>query len=381
MSNQEMQFADPDWQPAQPGQPSPAYTPQPVNASGSERIQQPVVETPPAQEEVYGGYAGAQPEKIYQPPSSQYRQMPYRRRRHRAWFWIILAIILFSLMGGGVGSLGSIGQRSITESFPVPALAAGTPAIVINDTSGNIQVHAGNSLSIQEVKKSGFFDDPNNIQVKENESGSTITLNVVTGGGFLSSESVDFNITVPANVNLSLTTNSGDISVANASGSMALTTSSGNITTENDVFAGYANLTTTSGDIHSTNDTFNADATLSTTSGDISMKQDTLNGSATVHNTSGNIDFSGTLASSNPSNPSYQFTTGSGDINVSLAPDANVAVQAQTNSGSINADDFPSVNVQDQGPGSQASGSVGSPSGATLTLSTNSGDITFHMQR
>jgi hypothetical protein len=150
MSDQEMQFADPEWQPTRPGQPTPVFTPQPVNDDRRERIQQPVVATPPAQEEVYGGYAGAQPEKIYQPPSYQYTQRPYRRRRNRAWLWIIIAILFFTLIGGGAGTLGSFGQKSVTESIPVPALAAGgTPSIVVIDPNGNIQVSHGSSLSIQ----------------------------------------------------------------------------------------------------------------------------------------------------------------------------------------------------------------------------------------
>src|ERR1700736_4564017 len=100
MSNQEMQFADPDWEPAQSGQ-KPTGT-QPVNDDRRERFQQPAIEIPPAQEEVYAGYsgyAGAIPEQPRQAPN-QYQRMPprRRRRRHRAWFWIIIAILFFSLM-------------------------------------------------------------------------------------------------------------------------------------------------------------------------------------------------------------------------------------------------------------------------------------------
>lgn len=380
MSDQEMQFADPDWEPTQSRQipagtqQSPAYTPQPVNEDRRERFQQPVVETPPAQEGVYAGYAG--PRQAAYP----YSQMPYRRRSRRGvWFWIIIAIIFFSLMGGGGSALGSISQKSVTQEAPITDLAAGTPTIVINESSGNIQVHRGGSLNIQEVKKSGFFDDPNNIDVKVDQSGSTITVNVDTGSGFFSSRSVDFNITVPDNANLQLSTTSGDISVSDTSGAITLKSSSGDITTANDRFVGNTTLSTTSGDVHSTQDVFSGDADLSTTSGNISMNQDTLNGSAKVNDTSGNIDFHGTLASSNPSSTSYQFTTVSGDISVGLPSNANVAVQADTTSGSIDAERFPTINVQNthQGPGSQASGAIGNPSGASLTLHTTSGDITI----
>lgn len=284
-------------------------------------------------------------------------------------------------MGGGASALGSIGERSVTRVAPLATLA-GTPTIIINGSDGNIQVDRGDSLNIQEVKKSSFFDDPNNINVKIAQSGNAITVNVDTGSGFMSSRSVDFIITVPGNANLQLRTASGDISVDNTSGSMTLKTSSGNIRTANDTFAGHTVLNTTSGDIRSTNDTFSSDANLSTTSGDISMDQDTLNGSAKVNDTSGNIDFNGTFASSNASNTSYQFTTVSGDINVGLPSNANVTVQADTTSGSIHTDDFHSLLGHDtnKGSGSQASGNIGNPSGASLTLHTTSGDITINQR-
>ncbi len=380
MSNQEMQFADPDWEPTRPGQQSPAYTPQPINDDRRERFQQPVVETPPAQEENYGGYAGAQPEQFRQPPTYQYPQRPYRRRRNRVWLWILIIALFFGLSGGGVGALGSIGQKSVTGSVPVSTLA-GAPTIVINDTNGNIHVSHGNSLSIEDVKHSGFFDDPNNINVKSDTSGGVITVNVDTGDGFLSGRSVDFNITVPDNANLQLKTTSGDITVDNANGDIALQTTSGNITTSNDTFVGDAILQTTSGDIQSTNDVFSNNANLSTTSGDVSMNQDTLNGSAKVNATSGDIDFTGTLAPSTTPNVSYQFTAISGDIHVGLPANASFNVQADTTSGSIDAGAFPSINVQDaqHGPGSHASGSVGS-GGPSITITTTSGDITLHQR-
>lgn len=381
MSNQEMQFADPDWEPTRPGQQSPTYTPQPINDDRRERLQPPVIEMPPSEEQTYGGYA-AQPEQFSQPPSYHYPQRPYHRRRRRAWLWIVIAILFISLMGGGASALGSIGQRSVTQEHAFNNLPAGTPTIIINEADGNIHVSRGNGLNIEDVKQSSFFDDPNNISVKFDTTGNVITVNVDSGSGFLSSRSVDFNITVPDNANLQLKTTSGNISVENTSGAMTLTATSGNVTTTNDTFIGNANLSTTSGDIQAANDTFGGDASVSTTSGNISMEQDTLNGSAKVVNTSGNIDFNGTLASSTTPNVSYQFNTVSGDINVGLPVGANFTVQADTTSGSIHAEDFPSINVLDtnQGSGSHATGNTGSTGGPLITIGTTSGDITIHQQ-
>lgn len=378
MSNQEMQFADPDWEPTRAGQQSPAYTPQPVNDDRRERFQQPVIETPPVREENYAGYAGVQPEQFRQPPTYHYPQRPYRRRRSRAWLWIIIIVLFFSLTGGGVSALGSIGQRSVTQEHAFNNLT-GTPTIVINEADGNIHVSRGNTLNIEDVKHSSFFDDPNNINVKFDTTDNIITVTVDSGTSFLSERSVDFNITVPDSANLQLKTTSGDISVDNTSGAMTLITTSGNVTTANDTFAGNATLNTTSGDIRSTNDTFSNGASVSTTSGDISMNQDTLNGSAQVSVTSGDIDYNGTLPSSSSN---VSFTSVSGDIHLGLPASASFSVQADTTSGSIDAGDFPSIIVQDahQGNGSHASGSVGSTAGPSINLGTTSGDITIHQR-
>ncbi len=166
MSNQEMQFADPDWQPTQSGpnssgaRQSPVYTPQPINNDRREQLQQPMVEEPPAQEEVYAGlppYAGTVPAQPRQIPD-QYQRMPYGRRRHRAWLWIVIAILFFSLLSGGVSTLGSIGQRSVTEENPFANLPAGAiPTIIINEPAGDIHVQRGGSLNIEDVKNSSFL--------------------------------------------------------------------------------------------------------------------------------------------------------------------------------------------------------------------------------
>src|SRR5712692_6872362 len=388
MSDQEMQFADPDWEPTRPSQiqagaqQSPVYTPRPVNDDLRERSQRPIVETPPAQDEVYAGlppYAGAMPARPLQAPY-RYQRMPGRRRRRGAWFWIIIAILFFSLLGGGSSTLGSIAQKSVTQENAFNNFPGGSaPTIIIHESAGNIHVHQGNGINIEDIKNSSFFDDPNNIKVKFDATGNTINVIVDTGTSLFSSRSVDFNITIPQNANLDLQTTSGDVSVNDTSGQMTLSTVSGNISTTNDTFADHSLLSATSGNIDSTGDTFSGQADITTVSGDVSMDHDTLNGPAQVNTTSGNIHFNGTLASSPASSATYQFNTVSGDISIGLPSSANFNVQALTTSGSIHSDDFPSINVQDtnQGSGSQASGNVGQSPFAFLNIGTTSGDITI----
>src|SRR6266566_5650026 len=100
MSNQEMQFADPDWKPSQqldpktsPGERE-ASNPQPINTDYREQNQW---RAAPTQQE---GYTGLRP--YASPPPQQMQggnfRPRYRRRGRGPWFWIILAIIIVSLM-------------------------------------------------------------------------------------------------------------------------------------------------------------------------------------------------------------------------------------------------------------------------------------------
>ena len=397
MSDQDMQFADPDWQPTSPmggrsgaqGKQEPAtpvssassepFQPRPVNDAWREQNQ---VAAPGSQAEPYqrsyddlppyAGYPGTMPA---QQPSYEYQgqQMRYRRRRRTPLLWIILIVLLVSLLGG-FGSLGSIGQKNVIKDnyFNV----TGTPTIVLHETNGNVHVQQGSRLDIQTNKQAGWFDDPNNIQVNFKQDGSIITVDANTAGpGFLSERSVDFTITVPQNVNLQLQTNSGDISVDNIAGQATLSTASGDISAADDQFAAESSLQTASGDVKTQRDTFGDNTTIATQSGDISLDNAALQGSEKFNTTSGNIQFNGTVTPGG----NYQFNAISGDINIDLQQDVSFSVNAQTTSGDINSNDYPTIQVQsnNHGPGNSARGTVGSSPYAQFTLSTTSGDITI----
>jgi hypothetical protein len=329
MSNQEMQFADPDWKPSQKldaktgTQEQETFIPEPINADSRGRWN-----TPPPRQEMYTGlppYAGATPQ---QPVRGQYRQGPYRRGGRGIWFWVILAFIIISLMGGGFGSVFNRGggpdfgrtDQSHSSSVVDPAqnfTVNGPPTIVINGDGGTITVQTGansNSVSVQDTKNGGFFGnpgDPNNIQVTSSKDGNTITTNVQDNG----QGSADINVTVPQDASLQLNNNSG---------------------------------------------------------GDITIDGVTLSGNSTITTDSGSISFNGTIGTSGID----QFTTSNGVIDLNVSADSAFHLNASTSSGSINIGNFPGVTVN-QGD-TQATGNVGTASqgkGATVTLNTDSGKI------
>src|SRR5712692_2265260 len=96
MNNQEMQFAEPEWQPAQQ---------QGVNTDPHEQPQWQTM-PPPEQERVYMGpdeYADSPAQKI---GTNEIRQR--RQRRRGPWFWILLVVIAFAIVGGGRSAMFSI---------------------------------------------------------------------------------------------------------------------------------------------------------------------------------------------------------------------------------------------------------------------------------
>jgi hypothetical protein len=356
MSDQEMQFADPDWKPSQQldsnnnQREQEAHAPQPINNDYREQNKWGSAPSSLPQQEGYTGlrpYAGPVPGQMQ---GRNYRQRPYSRRGRGPWFWIILAFIIFSLISGGSrfssGFNSSIGpgfeHGPFNQKQVVPQnydyTVTELPTIVINDPNGNVTVTVGknNDVVIQPVNGNNPFGNPNSIQPVSSQNGNTINASVPDGPG-----SVDFTVTVPQGANLQLQTDSGDITVNGVDGQMTLATNSGSINASNDVLSGSSILTTNSGDIR----------------------------------------FDGTVGTSGTD----QFLTSSGSVDLTVPSTSAFHVDATTNSGSINASDFPSVTVQNNnsGSGTKASGDVGKSSQVqrtNVTINSSSGDINLHQR-
>ncbi len=324
MSNQEMQFADPDWKPSQQlnnktnPQEQEEYVPQPINADYREQNQLGAAPPPPPLQDGYTGlrpYAGPAPQQMQ---GGNFRQRPYRRRGRGPLFWIILAIIVISLASGGSRSFGGFGngfpdhypfnQQAMMGS-PITYPVTGQPTIVINDPNGNVTVTQGqnSALVIQPIN-----GNPNDIQPNILDSN---TVNASVPGD--AQGSVDLQVTVPQGANLQLKTDSGNITVKGVDGQMTLATQNGDINATNDGLTGLSTMTITN---------------------------------------SGDIDFDGTIGSRG----TYQFQTNNGTVNVTVPSVSAFHIDASTNSGSINSE-FSSVQVQnnDSGSSAKASGDVG----------------------
>ena len=218
MSNQEMQFADPDWKPSQQlntnnnPQEQEAYTPQPVNSDYRDQNKWRTAPPSPLQQE---GYTGLRPYEGPVPGQMQggnFRQRPYRRRGRGPWIWIILAFIIISLMSGGWRSFnGPAFDRNPVEQKqmmgkPIDYTVTGQATIVINDPNGNVTVTQGKSntdVIFQPIGGNSLPGNPNDIQQGISQNANNITANIP--------DSVDLQVIVPKGSNLSLNTEAGNI--------------------------------------------------------------------------------------------------------------------------------------------------------------------------
>src|SRR6266516_182636 len=218
MSNQEMQFADPDWKPSQQldkknnPQDQEAYNPQPINSDYREQNKWGSAPSSSPQQEGYTGlrpYAGPVPGQMQ---GGNFRQRPYRRRGRGPWLWIILAFIIISLMSGGWRSFnGPSFERNPVEQKqmmgkPIDYTVTGQATIVINDPNGNVTVTQGKSntdVIFQPIGGNSLPGNPDDIQQGISQNANNITANIP--------DSVDLQVIVPKGSNLSLNTEAGNI--------------------------------------------------------------------------------------------------------------------------------------------------------------------------
>jgi len=322
MENQ--QFENQEWrsrqplQPSQPSQPSQQYS---INIDPREQQGQ----------EERGEQQAYYPQSMYVDPREKIQPMPRRRRR---WLSIVAALVIIALLGSGMQAGMRSFQHSNTETRTYELSTGVAPTLVLNDDTGSITIQTGdsNNVTIQETQHSPLVGGA--PDAKTSQDGNTITTTVENHGGF---NSVDFNVTIPANATLQIHTSTGSIDVSGVSGTMSLTSDTGSIT----------------------------------------ANQDALSGQSTLQTNTGDITFDGSLAP----NGNYQFSTDTGSVDATLPANSSFHLDATTDTGSIDSD-FTEVRVQHQDfKGDSAHGDVGSGnsnSGATVTMKTNTGDINLH---
>lgn len=258
-------------------------------------------------------------EKVY--PTSR----PRRSKRFR-WLWIIFLVILMMgvLSGGFYGVNRTLGKSTtvVTQTFAMQ----NEPKLVIIDSLGTVNIHAGGSGSIviAGTKHIGFFGNSNDVQVNATRSGNNeLDVTVQSNNQGLvpfNNGSVDLDITVPSLTDIQDTSNAGSLNINGVDGQMNLQANAGTINVRDAMLKGQS--------------TFGANA--------------------------GSINYGGSLTP----NGTYNFQANAGSINLTLPSGSSFTLDLSANAGSVN-NDF-------------GSDTVGSPPFAQINAHTNAGSINIH---
>jgi phage baseplate assembly protein gpV len=257
-------------------------------------------------------------------------------------------LILILLLAGGatalVGALGGVlggftGQVVTTHTYTVSE----HPRLVITNNTGTVQVRAGSdarTISIQETKYTGVGADQQDVVVSysQDSANNTVTANVTrtTSPNLFNVPRADFQVTVPASSDPSLTTNNENIDVSGISGHMVLNSNNGSIT----------------------------------------VKDGTLSTSSTLISNNGSVTFTGSIAASG----AYTIESNTNSVHVNLPAEPGFRVDATADTGSISTN-FPGLSVEHpSSTGAQLHGSVGASPTATLLLTSHTGSITLNQR-
>lgn len=392
MNEQEMQFADPDWQPDEQTysqsdsagslQPGKAYIKNDFSGAGQKVGGSSYSSSKSTYSPYDQGYKGSsyQVPPYATPGSTSRRQTPAYQTRNASprslwWIWLI-AIFVFILIISQINSTrqfhtfpgppGGIPGQHHQFNRPGPGFPQGntyfyTPAsataVQLNDPSGAIVIQTGDPTSDQITATTTDSQD-NAVSFTEHNDVVTISLNNPVPGN-----NNDITVALPANItSLNLTTTEGDIEVDYYNGSLAANTNGGNITLNQDILSNKSTLSTVTGTINLQSSSIVGPATIASTSGTIILDA-ALSGQVTVQTgEDGYINFTGIL----DQHGTYQFTTDQGNLDLTLPASTSMQVTHTTATDWSYQSDFTDM--------------TGASPQAVVHVKTNSGAISIHNQ-
>ncbi len=241
-----------------------------------------------------------------------------------------------------------------SATFPVTGnlsllVEAANGHVIIRGEAGLQEVRVTAILKAWGTSKADAEQQLRNIQIEMTQQGHQVRLRHIDHNefrfGIVRSDNVSFEVSIPQQADLDITTDNGDVRVDGVQGTQKIWTDNGNLDLR--VVSGRLNLETDNGDI----DIMGASVSLQ----------------ATTDN--GNIDFSGRLIGE-----SHSLTTDNGNIQVTLPKDSQLQIDARTDNGNIRS----SLPLQIQGDLGRNHWSVilNAPT-ARLSIETQNGNITL----
>ncbi|MGZ3622452.1 MAG: DUF4097 family beta strand repeat-containing protein [Ktedonobacteraceae bacterium] len=373
MSIEEMQFADPEWQP--PGQLSSTleqeqFNPQPVNIPREQHQRSfdssngKTVEKEEEEADYLTGYKARQQQHYASPPQQKHRRHTWR------WVGTLLLLIFLAVLAGRpfIADGGYFVEGFVLDNLIVVLgilafifaciaffrsrsrfssrvnstvetrdfLVGSHSTIIVHNGCGSIRILSyaeRNQVRIQATRQNRGLGHAKNdaIHYIHRTEDNTVIIDSMDRWSIFGRSNIDYEISVPLMTDLELKTDIGKIDVSNVIGKMKLYNDAGSI---------YAT-------------------------------QVSLHGKSTLKTDVGSIYFSGSIENQG----TYKFLSDAGSINVNLPEDASFEVDAKTDVGSIRCN-FP-MNGHSKKSHTKLQGKVGNPPYATLTLKTDVGSITL----
>jgi hypothetical protein len=362
MNEQEMQFADPDWQPTEQAPltdkntPTHDFSTQPAKGDADDGNQG---ENRPGYEQGYRG----QPRREW---ATRLAVQPgeTKHQRNAWWIWMVAPLLLLALVIGLFGLAPHSGSYRHAEhpGFSLP-IHEGSSNRTANTYSlaGASRVAIANpdgAITVQVAKT-----PTNSILVKTDGSQANVSYAensiLITSDG----RAENITVTVPQNIVLHLRTGQGNIQVNDFNGQMTAQSDTGAITLSNDNLSGESLVSSYAGDILLQQGSISDFATLNNYVGSLSLNQEKLSGQIVLRTDgNGNINVHGTL---DPLG-SYQFITNSGNIELSLPASTALKVQLNGGTGSYHSDFVNSTSSSPQ---------------AEVIVQSGSGAVAIHKQR
>lgn len=377
MNEQEMQFANPDWQPPtlSPTQKSVAFYSEPtlpVEPQSSEWN----TETYHTYQQ---GYQAQQHPLVQYPTSPPLGIMGARRR---LWPWLVMTVTLICLVPVLLSAMAMIVAKNSAparENAPfiikehhaytgknhIPSIGHVWPQLMphsysydmthismvqIDNPTGFIHVHGSMSDTSSQIEALSDTSLPNPLQFLPRSDGTlTIKVNAPTDD-----DPVLLDIVLPQNMGLTLSTNGGNIEVDGINGQVNLHTAS-SILLSHDTINGQSSITSTQGNVRIVNSTLNGTYVVSDNRGPLALQQVNLSGQGHIQaQEEASILFIGMV---DPQG-SYTFTSEQGEIDLALPSDTSLRLHLNPGTGDVSSD-FPTQ----------------TNSGATLTATSASGNI------
>ena len=204
-------------------------------------------------------------------------------------------------------------------------------SLTVTNDFGPVTVHVGPGSQI--VANATL--NPDQVEIDQTHNGSRVELftHSVQQRPTAAPSQVSFDVTVPADCDLTVHSSAGPISVEKLRGDVTADGDLANIDVH-DVGGGHVHLRTLKG-IITVNNVTDGHVEISSVSGPVTLKN--VSGpNVEVNTTNGVISYSGMFSD----NGDYEFTTHSGDINVTLPANASIDVAARSVTGKVE-NDFP----------------------------------------